>query len=249
MRGGETGASYTATSAGFYKVEKTTTCSGATVTRSEVIEVVSSGASTSTDPISRAAGGQGGVCDSGQGPSWVSHFYLCDGNQRTLNVTFYEATQVLWQQERSGCAPTSANCLSTTDSCWTTVQSGRSFTISNAGRYRLKVERGGCSKEYYFEVFTSGLSGDMGTPVPHTDLSQGAVTVTMNTRNTQYMYTVTRVSDGALIHNGTLGPVPNGSTEFGNILNITGLVVPGSRTSDQFRIKITSSPASRFNGC
>ena len=247
--GGETGASYTATSAGFYKVEKTTTCSGATVTRSEVIEVVSSGASTSTDPISRAAGGQGGVCDSGQGPSWVSHFYLCDGNQRTLNVTFYEATQVLWQQERSGCAPTSANCLSTTDSCWTTVQSGRSFTISNAGRYRLKVERGGCSKEYYFEVFTSGLSGDMGTPVPHTDLSQGAVTVTMNTRNTQYMYTVTRVSDGALIHNGTLGPVPNGSTEFGNILNITGLVVPGSRTSDQFRIKITSSPASRFNGC
>ncbi|EGD33048.1 HYR domain protein, partial [Capnocytophaga sp. oral taxon 338 str. F0234] len=241
-----TGQSQTVTTAGYYKVEKTAVCDGATVKVSEIIQVIASNDNTpGGDPIRNLSGGAGGVCSTTS--DWVSHFYLCDGSTRQLQVGFYQAQDVLWQQEASGCAPASANCVNKGDSCWTTVQSGRSFTLSTAGRYRLRVREAGCTRDYYFEVFTAGLEGTVTNKVDHTDLSQGAATVEMNTHHVQYKYTVVRLSDNQVLYNNVLGPSLTSPTP--HILNITGLVVPGTRTYDEFKITITSSPESTLNGC
>jgi len=243
---GGTGQSQTVTTAGYYKVEKTAVCDGATVKVSEIIQVIASNDNTpGGDPIRNLSGGAGGVCSTTS--DWVSHFYLCDGSTRQLQVGFYQAQDVLWQQEASGCAPASANCVNKGDSCWTTVQSGRSFTLSTAGRYRLRVREAGCTRDYYFEVFTAGLEGTVTNKVDHTDLSQGAATVEMNTHHVQYKYTVVRLSDNQVLYNNVLGPSLTSPTP--HILNITGLVVPGTRTYDGFKITITSSPESTLNGC
>lgn len=184
---GATSSTYTANSRGTYTVERTATCSGVVTTSTQTIQVLESNdLAGSNDPIRAQA--DGGATCSNDG-TWVSHFFLCDGNSRVVNVTFNSATRIVWQRYNASCTYTQANCQSRSDSCWTDITTGGTYTITAAGDYRLRVEANGCTKDFYFSAYTAGLSGRV-DPTHQTNFTAGSINVTMYTTGIPYTYTL-----------------------------------------------------------
>ncbi|WP_423912838.1 T9SS type B sorting domain-containing protein [Capnocytophaga gingivalis] len=231
-------------SAGYYTVEKIATCSGIEAKTTEVIRLVDK-SDTTVDPIRALAGNVGGVCAT-DNTKWQSHFYFCGGTGSKVLQVAYHQSGVKWQKEGSGCSNANQpNCYNTSAACWSTVSTDRSFTIGGTtpGKYRLQVGNGTCTREFYFEVFTTQLSGTLiGTPTPHTALSLGAANFEMGTHGVQYEYVATR-SDGRTF----TGDGPASGANMHKV-DVTGLEVPNNRSQDTFRIVIKAKGGA-LNGC
>ncbi|GIZ14409.1 T9SS type B sorting domain-containing protein [Capnocytophaga catalasegens] len=192
-----TGPTYTATEIGVYKVRKVAdnSCPSRVykapyayhAIQEDVFNLLLSNAlNGANDPIRSQSDG-GATC--GNDGTWVSHFYLCDGNSRVLNVTFSSAKRIVWQRYNTSCTYTQPNCQSRADSCWTDITTGNSYTLSGAGDYRLRIEADGCTKDFYFTAYTAGLSGRI--DITHqTNFTAGSINVTMNTTGIPYTYTL-----------------------------------------------------------
>ncbi|WP_404982239.1 T9SS type B sorting domain-containing protein [Capnocytophaga granulosa] len=256
--GGATGASYspmsstTATqqvsAAGYYKVEKIVDCDGVATTTTEYIRVIDRSAAT-VDPIRDQTGNIGGTCtntgDSSRDGRWVSHIYLCAGTGKTLRANFYQGG-VAWQKA-NGCDPdiNKPNCYDDRDSCWTTISTDYTFEANSAGRYRLKVGSGPCTKTYFFEVISTGLTARLeGQVTEHSALSLGAANLILSAEGILYKYTVKRVSDGAILATDVTPAVDSRGSQY---IKVPNLAVPNNLNSDQFEITVT--PRSGLNGC
>ncbi|XTB52516.1 T9SS type B sorting domain-containing protein [Fusobacterium nucleatum] len=239
-----TTSSQAVSAAGYYTVEKIATCSGIEAKTTEVIRLVDK-SDTTVDPIRALAGNVGGVCAT-DNTKWQSHFYFCGGTGSKVLQVAYHQSGVKWQKEGSGCSNVSQpNCYNTSAACWSTVSTDRSFTIGGTtpGKYRLQVGNGTCTREFYFEVFNTGLSGTLiGTPTPHTALSLGAANFEMGTHGVQYEYVATR-SDGRTF----TGDGPASGANMHKV-DVTGLEVPNNRSQDTFRIVIKAKGGA-LNGC
>ena len=239
-----TTSSQAVSAAGYYTVEKIATCSGIEAKTTEVIRLVDK-SDTTVDPIRALAGNVGGVCAT-DNTKWQSHFYFCGGAGSKVLQVAYHQSGVKWQKEGSGCSNANQpNCYNTSAACWSTVSTDRSFTIGGTtpGKYRLQVGNGTCTREFYFEVFTTQLSGTLiGTPTPHTALSLGAANFEMGTHGVQYEYVATR-SDGRTF-------TGNGPASGANMhkVDVTGLEVPNNKSQDTFRIVIKAKGGA-LNGC
>ena len=176
---GETKQSIVANSPGVYKVEKTNFCEGVSVVTVETINY--QGISPSTDPIRAQAQNIGVTCP-GDG-SWTSHFYFCQGGSKNIRVS-YKNTAFEWQQWSGGCTEASPDCRNTDDNCWNPVHSNATFTANSAGKYRLHLKD--CNENFYFEVFTAGLSGNLTDKIDETNYSQGSVRLTLSTSGVNY---------------------------------------------------------------
>ena len=256
--GGATGASYspmsstTATqqvsAAGYYKVEKIVDCDGVATTTTEYIRVIDRSDAT-VDPIRDQTGNIGGTCtntgDSSRDGRWVSHIYLCAGTGKTLRANFYQGG-VAWQKA-NGCDPdiNKPNCYDDRDSCWTTISTDYTFEANSAGRYRLKVGSGPCTKTYFFEVISTGLAARLeGQVTEHSSLSLGAANLILSAEGILYKYTVKRVSDGAILGTNVIPAVDSRGSQY---IKVPNLAVPNNLTSDQFEITVT--PRSGLTGC
>ena len=256
--GGATGASYspmsstTATqqvsAAGYYKVEKIVDCDGVATTTTEYIRVIDRSDAT-VDPIRDQTGNIGGTCtntgDSSRDGRWVSHIYLCAGTGKTLRANFYQGG-VAWQKA-NGCDPdiNKPNCYDDRDSCWTTISTDYTFEANSAGRYRLKVGSGSCTKTYFFEVISTGLTARLeGQVTEHSSLSLGAANLILSAEGILYKYTVKRVSDGAILGTNVIPAVDSRGSQY---IKVPNLAVPNNLTSDQFEITVT--PRSGLTGC
>ena len=239
-----TTSSQVVSAAGYYTVEKIATCSGIEAKTTEVIRLVDK-SDTTVDPIRALAGNVGGVCAT-DNTKWQSHFYFCGGTGSKVLQVAYHQSGVKWQKEGSGCSNANQpNCYNTSAACWSTVSTDRSFTIGGTtpGKYRLQVGNGTCTREFYFEVFTTQLSGTLiGTPTPHTALSLGAANFEMGTHGVQYEYVATR-SDGRTF----TGDGPASGANMHKV-DVTGLEVPNNRSQDTFRIVIKAKGGA-LNGC
>ena len=256
--GGATGASYspmsstTATqqvsAAGYYKVEKIVDCDGVATTTTEYIRVIDRSDAT-VDPIRDQTGNIGGTCtntgDSSRDGRWVSHIYLCAGTGKTLRANFYQGG-VAWQKA-NGCDPdiNKPNCYDDRDSCWTTISTDYTFEANSAGRYRLKVGSGSCTKTYFFEVISTGLTARLeGQVTEHSSLSLGAANLILSAEGILYKYTVKRLSDGAILGTNVIPAVDSRGSQY---IKVPNLAVPNNLTSDQFEITVT--PRSGLTGC
>ena len=235
---GQTAATYAAPGAGYYMVQKKVNCEGVDTVTSEYIRVVAS-SDSSVDVIKQQASNRGGECE--ESHLWVSHFLFCSGDntEQVLRANVYQGG-VQWQKA-NGCTPQTGkpNCLSTTDSCWQTVSTDYSYTVSanTAGNYRLKIGSGACTKAYYFRVMTTGIELALeGTPTPHSSLSLGAANLMASTAGLEYKYTVKRLSDGAILATDAIPvPDPRGS----QYIKVPNLQVPSNLNSDNFDITVT----------
>ena len=256
--GGATGASYspmsstTATqqvsAAGYYKVEKIVDCDGVATTTTEYIRVIDRSDAT-VDPIRDQTGNIGGTCtntgDSSRDGRWVSHIYLCAGTGKTLRANFYQGG-VAWQKA-NGCDPdiNKPNCYDDRDSCWTTISTDYTFEANSAGRYRLKVGSGSCTKTYFFEVISTGLTARLeGQVTEHSSLSLGAANLILSAEGILYKYTVKRLSDGAILGTNVIPAVDSRGSQY---IKVPNLAVPNNLNSDQFEITVT--PRSGLTGC
>ena len=256
--GGATGASYspmsstTATqqvsAAGYYKVEKIVDCDGVATTTTEYIRVIDRSDAT-VDPIRDQTGNIGGTCtntgDSSRDGRWVSHIYLCAGTGKTLRANFYQGG-VAWQKA-NGCDPdiNKPNCYDDRDSCWTTISTDYTFEANSAGRYRLKVGSGSCTKTYFFEVISTGLTARLeGQVTEHSALSLGAANLILSAEGILYKYTVKRLSDGAILGTNVIPAVDSRGSQY---IKVPNLAVLNNLTSDQFEITVT--PRSGLTGC
>ena len=256
--GGATGASYSPMSstaatqqvsaAGYYKVEKIVDCDGVATSTTEYIRVIDRSDAT-VDPIRDQTGNIGGTCtntgDSSRDGRWVSHIYLCAGTGKTLRANFYQGG-VAWQKA-NGCDPdiNKPNCYDDRDSCWTTISTDYTFEANSAGRYRLKVGSGPCTKTYFFEVISTGLTARLeGQVTEHSALSLGAANLILSAEGILYKYTVKRVSDGAILGTNVIPAVDSRGSQY---IKVPNLAVPNNLNSDQFEITVT--PRSGLNGC
>ncbi|RIY38264.1 hypothetical protein CKY20_01580 [Capnocytophaga canis] len=219
-------ASLTSSGAGIYKVIKTNTCSGITVTNSETVNLVAP--AVAIDPIRALANNIGMVCSNNG--LWTSLFFLCESNSRVLTVSF-QNTNFIWQRANGSCPAPFQGCPYSDESCWEDVSSNNSFTISSAGKYRLKIKDANCNTSYYFDVITNGLSGDIPSNlVGHqSDYSQGYFSVVMSA--TGVNYNMKLYKDNALERDITTG---SNSYQFTNL------------TAGNYRIVVTSP---QIQGC
>ncbi|WP_315016980.1 HYR domain-containing protein, partial [Capnocytophaga leadbetteri] len=168
---GETNASFTPSAPGIYKVVKTISCHGVNLTVTETIDYISVG--NIQDPIKAQAQNIGVTC--AQDGGWTSQFYLCTGGSKAISVD-YNNTPYEWQSWNGSCngqASSQPDCRIKTDDCWSTLSSGKTFTLTTAGLYRLKFLNSGCDKAFYFQVITGGLSGSISDKKDETPFEQG----------------------------------------------------------------------------
>ena len=220
--------------AGTYRVEKTKVCDGVQITSEEVINFQA--ATNATDPIRSQANNVGVTCPDNN--IWTSHFYLCDGNSKTISVNYVNTT-FQWQQWNGSCTESSSDCRNLEDQCWLPLHTNNSFQLNTSGKYRLKVQSGSCTNFFYFEVFTAGLGGNVGDVIHQTDFSQGSVKVSMNTSGISYNI---RVFDenGAEVKNITTTSNEtriNGLSKGNYTVKITSPQVVGCEFNGSFEIK------------
>lgn len=223
---GETKQSIVANSPGVYKVEKTNFCEGVSVVTVETINY--QGISPTTDPIRAQAQNIGVTCP-GDG-SWTSHFYFCQGGSKNIRVS-YKNTAFEWQQWSGGCTEASPDCRNTDDNCWNPVHSNATFTANSAGKYRLHLKD--CNENFYFEVFTAGLSGNLTDKIDETNYSQGSVRLTLSTSGVNYKVEIYK--GGVLLRTDNI--------------NTNDYRIPNLR-QDTYDIKVTSVqiPGCEYNG-
>ena len=208
---GETNASFTPSAPGIYKVVKTISCHGVNLTVTETIDYISVG--NIQDPIKAQAQNIGVTC--AQDGGWTSQFYLCTGGSKVISVD-YNNTPYEWQSWNGSCngqASTQPDCRIKTDDCWSTLSSGKTFTLTTAGLYRLKFLNSGCDKAFYFQVITGGLSGSLSDKKDETPFEQGSVAYHLSASGVQYKVEIYR--------NGTLFRTDIKTDNTGLIENLT----------------------------
>ena len=208
---GETNASFTPSAPGIYKVVKTISCHGVNLTVTETIDYISVG--NIQDPIKAQAQNIGVTC--AQDGGWTSQFYLCTGGSKVISVD-YNNTPYEWQSWNGSCngqASTQPDCRIKTDDCWSTLSSGKTFTLTTAGLYRLKFLNSGCDKAFYFQVITGGLSGSLSDKKDETPFEQGSVAYHLSASGVQYKVEIYR--------NGTLLRTDIKTDNTGIIENLT----------------------------
>jgi len=208
---GETNASFTPSAPGVYKVEKTVSCHGVNLTVTETIDYIPVG--NIQDPIKAQAKNIGVQCT--QDGSWTSQFYLCTGGSKVISVD-YNNTPYEWQGWNGSCngqASSQPDCRIKTDDCWSTLSTGKTFTLTTAGLYRLKFLNSGCDKDFYFQVITGGLSGSLSDKKDETPFEQGSVAYHLSASGVQYKVEIYR--------NGTLLRTDIKTDNTGIIENLT----------------------------
>lgn len=188
---------YTPLNSGTYKVEKSISCAhpsgvNQTILSYEIINYQEPG--NTSNPIKAQANNLGVLC-ANDNKTWTSHFYLCDGNSKVISVNFVN-TQLIWQKLKesteSACQPRHETCpvlSSTSESCWETVATDvNTFTLTTAGRYRLKAKGNSCEENYYFDVFTQGISGTVVNYGHKTNYFDGYINVRMATQDVNYNF-------------------------------------------------------------
>ena len=204
-------ASYSPINPGIYKVVKTISCHGVNLTVTETIDYISVG--NIQDPIKAQAQNIGVTC--AQDGGWTSQFYLCTGGSKAISVD-YNNTPYEWQSWNGSCngqASTQPDCRIKTDDCWSTLSSGKTFTLTTAGLYRLKFLNSGCDKAFYFQVITGGLSGSLSDKKDETPFEQGSVAYHLSASGVQYKVEIYR--------NGTLFRTDIKTDNTGIIENLT----------------------------
>ncbi len=87
--------------------------------------------------------------------------FLCGENDvAPLTVNYPGAVGIDWQQlDEGSCTNFGDNCSNKSQTCqYTTITSGNSFSVGDAGKYRLVVDEGnGVSTIHYFHVFQNNL--------------------------------------------------------------------------------------------
>ena len=249
---GETNSSLeiTGNGVGYYEVEKTGLCSGATVTVSELIMVgLSANFEGANDVIRTLANGVGSNCSTTQS-DWVSHFYLCNGESKELTVSFLDAQEIKWQERNSSCVFAQEDCVTKSDGCWTDLDKNiRTYRIHKGGDYRLRIVGNGCTRDFYFKVFTSGLTGEIRDKKDHDNFGLGSFKLVMKSSGPLYHYEVIRKSDNKNITSST-------RTESGKQVTysyksfaagagsieelVSGLEVPTGLTEDTFIVRVNT---------
>jgi large repetitive protein len=97
--------------------------------------------------------------------SILPHIYLCGATDSQLLQTNIAGATITWQRLNvGGTCPVSTNQLcansSLPASCWTTLGTGSSFTVSSAGEYRIEISFNAlCPPRYfYFNVYQNLLA-------------------------------------------------------------------------------------------
>ena len=249
---GETNSSLeiTGNGVGYYEVEKTGLCSGATVTVSELIMVgLSANFEGANDVIRTLANGVGSNCSTTQS-DWVSHFYLCNGESKELTVSFLDAQEIKWQERNSSCVFAQEDCVTKSDGCWTDLDKNiRTYRIHKGGDYRLRIVGNGCTRDFYFKVFTSGLTGEIRDKKDHDNFGLGSFKLVMKSSGPLYHYEVIRKSDNKNITSSTRTEsgkqVAYSYKSFaagaGSIEElVSGLEVPTGLTEDTFIVRVNT---------
>ena len=182
---GQNASTYIAPGPGIYRVVKTVSCYGENLTVTETINYQT--ITDTTDPIRAQANNIGVVCPNTG--DWTSQFYLCNGNSKVLRVN-YRNTPFEWQAWNVSCnsqaAGLQAGCRVTDDNCWSTIEQGSTFTITDEGLYRVKLLNSGCGQSFYFQVIKNGLGGSFSDPQAHTDYELGSVKHEFNSSGVSY---------------------------------------------------------------
>ncbi|MDO5606833.1 MAG: T9SS type B sorting domain-containing protein, partial [Capnocytophaga sp.] len=194
---GVTGASYTATTEGLYRVEKVTNCDGVQVISTETVNYY--GVATLPNPLRDIEDGGATCADDG---TWTSHFILCNEPSRVLSVNFRNTTNLQWQRLNADCAIGGFNCPNYADACYTTITNGTDFTADTEGNYRLVVTGDdGCRAVYYFNVYKNGIDGEV-SKSDYTEYQAGYINVQMETSGLTYTY-ILKDANGNIVQ----GPV------------------------------------------
>ncbi|MFS4466229.1 T9SS type B sorting domain-containing protein [Maribacter sp. 2210JD10-5] len=88
--------------------------------------------------------------------------FLCGiGDTKQLQVNIADAQTITWELMGSCSTPdtTGDDCANKDLTCsWTSVGTGNSYVVNNAGKYRLSVTyQNGCTSRFYFNVFQNTL--------------------------------------------------------------------------------------------
>ena len=127
---------------------------------------------------------------------------MCNQPSRNIVVNFRDSNFV-WQKLKSGFNPSSLNCPNVDDSAWEDIHSNRTFVANAAGHFRLRVTNpNGCSANFYFDVFTNSLSGQILDSGPVTNFVQGFIKVQMATAGITYKYVLKDEHGNVVNQNG-----------------------------------------------
>ncbi|WP_392448167.1 T9SS type B sorting domain-containing protein [Capnocytophaga canis] len=223
-------STFVATTQGEYRVEKYKfDCGVATIVSYEIIDYHEPG--SSADPIKALAANVGVTCRN-DNRTWTSHFYLCGGTSKTIAVNFVNST-LTWEKlnpSASGlnCQPRHETCPVVIDGCWEEVSNNtNTFTLSQGGRYRLKVAGANCYDFYYFDVFDSNTPAATVTHGDETGYVDGYININMSTQGVNYNYTYKNLTTGAT------GAMTTNTTQY----RFTGL------KAGTYVVEVTSSEA------
>ncbi|HET8810181.1 MAG TPA: hypothetical protein VFM65_07950, partial [Flavobacteriaceae bacterium] len=89
----------------------------------------------------------------------VVEIYLCGASDSQLISTGIANGNVIWEElDQSSCPVSSPDCPNLDSSCvWNQLSTSSSFTVSNAGQYRVIITDNGCTRTFYFNVFKNLL--------------------------------------------------------------------------------------------
>ncbi len=122
--------------------------------------------------------------------------FLCGAlASRQISISFTNVASVNWEKlnESSCAAVTNTNCPNTNTLCsWSQVGTGSSFTVSDAGQYRIRVIFSDSSKNtFYFNVYQNGLD----IPITKTDIYCGKAGEITIAQLTGYEYSLQKSSN------------------------------------------------------
>lgn len=153
---GTEGQTYTATNYGTYKVEKRIEepCKD----YDEFITVVP----RSNDLTSPFADVADQIVTCPNDGTLLPKFFLCGTNDdRMLNVSYPDASTLVWQKLDENCsvASTEDDCPTKDSSCtWEDVGTGDEYNLSDPGEYRLVVTyKNGCFNRFYFKAYENSV--------------------------------------------------------------------------------------------
>ncbi len=198
---GANSQTYTVNSVGIYTVEKT--ANAPCVDATEIITVVLNNAGFENPLITQEVNGDFRYVDAVKtcpnNGIQLAEIYLC-GTESTKDIVLnvLGAEEINWQKLDSNLEGDAfADCpnVGASNTEWTTVGTGNSFSVNDAGEYRLEIVfQGGCFVRYYFNVFKSTVKPD----IVSKDMFCGADgSITINNIDTN-LYEFSVVPDGQL---------------------------------------------------
>ncbi len=239
----------TATDPGTYVVEKTVQCNGRVITYTETLNLYD--VNGIANPILNFADDIGTCPNNG---SQMPNLLLCGTEgSRTLNIGFSStASSITWKKQNGSCTSI-ANCANASNACWTSsdvVGSGDTFTVSEAGSYRVEVLFEGnsganCLKIYYFNVYKDQLNASVSV-TSYSPSSLGTISIDAGGVGPQYTYSI----DGPDGYDYTYGPTTENSHVFKYLIDGDYTVTVSSDTGCSYTevVTITDNNPLWFDG-